>query len=73
MNVARLARAWFDHHDFSTFPPSGDGSYAPQRPLRLYSLNGIAVKQFVKPNHKKKTLDSLLAIERLFVWSIETG
>ena len=41
MNVATLARAWLDRHDFSTFPPSGDGSYAPQRPLRLYSLNGI--------------------------------
>ena len=40
MNVATLARAWFDHHDFSTLPPSGDGSYDPQRPLRLYSLNG---------------------------------
>ena len=50
MNVATLARAWFDHHDFSTLPPSGDGSYDPQRPLRLYSLNGIAVKQpFVVP------------------------
>ena len=28
MNVATLARAWLDQHDFSTFPPSGDGSYA---------------------------------------------
>ena len=27
MNVATLARAWFDRHEFSNFPPSGDGSY----------------------------------------------
>ena len=45
MNVATLARAWFDHHDFSTLPPSGDGSYDSQRPLQLYSLNGIGVKR----------------------------
>ena len=34
-----------DQHDFSTFPPSGDGSYDPKRSLRLYSLNGIVVKR----------------------------
>jgi hypothetical protein len=31
MNVAMLARAWSACYEFSSFPPSGDGSYDCQQ------------------------------------------
>jgi len=39
MNVATLARAWFERDDFSIFPPSGDGSYVPKRSASIMSLS----------------------------------
>ena len=60
-----LARAWFDHHDFSTLPPSGDGSYDPPKTASTLFIERYCVKRSLN--------DQIIHYQEAVLWLILCG